>query len=198
MDYKNIKDYAEKYSVPIMRNDTSKIIAEFVKSNNPSNILEIGTAIGYSGLVMLENSNARLITIEHNKTFIKQAKNNFRKNKLSKRVKIIDGDCLVVLANMASNKKYLNYFDLIFLDGPKAQYLNMLELIILLLKQNGTLIVDDVLFHKNLNENEKISRRFKTIESRLNNFIEKCKNSPKFSKFELKAIEDGIIFATKG
>ena len=86
----------------------------------------------------------------------------------------------------------------IILDGPKAQYGNMLELIILLLKSRGTLIVDDVLFHQNLNDSKKVSRRFKTIESRLNNFIENCKNHPKISKFELKTIEDGIIFAKKG
>lgn len=198
MDYQLFLDYAKKYAVPIMRENTSKMIADFVKNENPQNILEIGTAIGYSGTVMLENSNAKLITIEHNKTYIKQAKKNLRKHKLLNRVKIIEGDCLVVLANLASKKTNLNHFDLIFLDGPKAQYLNMLELIILLLKDNGTLVVDDVLFHKHLNKDGKVSKRFKTIENRLNEFIEKCKNHPKISKFELKTIDDGIIFAKKG
>lgn len=198
MDYQLFLDYAKKYAVPIMRENTSKMIADFVKNENPQKILEIGTAIGYSGTVMLENSNAKLITIEHNKTYIKQAKKNLRKHKLLNRVKIIEGDCLVVLANLASKKTNLNHYDLIFLDGPKAQYLNMLELIILLLKDNGTLIVDDVLFHKHLNKEGKVSKRFKTIENRLNEFIEKCKNHPKISKFELKTIDDGIIFAKKG
>ena len=99
---------------------------------------------------------------------------------------------------MANNLKYRNYFDIIFLDGPKAQYVNMLELLILLLKENGTLIVDDVLFHKHLNKEGKVSRRFKTIENRLNEFIDKCKNHPKISMFKLNEIEDGIIFAKKG
>lgn len=198
MNYDNIKNYAEKYAVPIMRPETSKLICNFVKTETPKNILEIGTAIGYSGILMLENSSAKLTTIEHNKEYIKQAKLNFKKHKLKKRVKIIDGDCLVALANMASKNRYRNSFDLIFLDGPKAQYDKMLELIILLLKNNGTLIVDDVLFHKNLSENGTVSRRFKTIESRLNKFIENCKNHPKFSKFDIKNIEDGIIFAKKG
>lgn len=196
--YESIKEYAEKFAVPILRPQTSEIISEFVKSEKNENILEIGTAIGYSGIIMLENSKANLTTIEHNKTYIKQAKRNFKKHKLSKRVKILEGDCLVILANMATQKQFQNHFDIVFLDGPKAQYDKMLELIILLLKQNGTLIVDDVLFHQNLNETNKVSRRFKTIETRLNNFIEKCKNHQKFSKFELKTIEDGIIFAKKG
>ena len=198
MSYQDIKNYAEKYAVPIMRPDTSKLIAEFVRKNKPNNILEIGTAIGYSGTIMLENSNAELITIEHNKEYIKQAKINFKSRKLSKRVKIIDGDCLVVLANMVCDEKYREHFDLIFLDGPKAQYEKMFEILLILLKKNGTLIVDDVLFHQNINEENKVSRRFKTIVSRLEKFIEKCKNCPKFSNFELKTIEDGIIFAKKG
>ncbi len=196
--YEDIKNYAEKYAVPIMRNETSKIISEFVKKQQPKNILEIGTAIGYSGIVMLNSSQANLITIEHNKQYIKQAKQNFKQYKITKRVKLLDGDCLVILANMAVNEKYLNYFDLIFLDGPKAQYINMLELILLLLKPNGTLIVDDVLFHKNLNSEGKVSKRFKTIENRLSMFIDSLKNHSKISKFELKEIEDGLIFAQKG
>ena len=198
MKYEKIKQYANSYAVPIMREQTAKLIADFVKQSQPKNILEIGTAIGYSGLIMLENSSANLTTIEHNKNYIKKAKENFKEFKLSKRVKILDGDCLVILANLASNIKFQNSFDLIFLDGPKAQYEKMLELIILLLKNNGTLIVDDVLFHKHLSDDGKVSKRFKTIETRLNNFIEKCKNHPNIKDFKLKTIDDGIIFATKG
>lgn len=198
MKYKEIKDYAEKYAVPIMRSETSNLIAEFVCKNNPKNILEIGTAIGYSGIVMLENSDATLTTIEHNKDYIKKAKEFFKAHKLNKRTNILDGDCLVILANLASQEKYRNHFDLIFLDGPKAQYDKMLNLLILMLKSGGTLIVDDVLFHQNLNQEGKVSRRFKTIASRLENFIENCKNNPNFSEFIIKNIEDGIIFAKKG
>ena len=198
MNYQDIINYAEKYAVPIMRTETSKLIANFVKENNPQNILEIGTAIGYSGIIMLENSNAKLITIEHNKEYIKQAKKNFNTHKFANRAKIIEGDCLVILSTMVTKKSNLEKFDLIFLDGPKAQYDRMLNLILMLLKQNGTLIVDDVLFHKHLSENGKISKRFKTIEIRMNNFIEKCKNCQKFSKIDVKTIDDGIIFAKKG
>lgn len=198
MAYEEIRAYAEKYAVPIMREETSKLIARFAKQKNPEFILEIGTAIGYSGTVMLKNCKAKLITIEHNKDYIKQAKKNFKANNVSGRVKILEGDCLVILANLAAQEKFREKFDIIFLDGPKAQYGNMLELIILLLKNNGTLIVDDVLFHKHLSQDGKVSRRFKTIETRMNDFIKKCKIHPKFSKFDIKTIDDGIIFAEKG
>ena len=198
MKYNNIKTYAEKYAVPIMRNNTAELISNFVNQNNPSHILEIGTAIGYSGIIMLENSKADLTTIEHNSNYIKIAKANFKQHKLNKRVKILKGDCLVILAKLACNRKNHGFFDIIFLDGPKAQYENMLELIILLLKTNGVLIVDDVLFHKYLNQEGKVSRRFKTIESRLKNFIEKCKTHPKLTNFKIHEIDDGVIFARKG
>lgn len=198
MNYNNFKTYAEMYAVPIMRDKTADVISDFVRKSQPKNILEIGTAIGYSGTIMLENSSANLITIEHNKNYIKKAKENFKNYKLGNRVQLLQGDCLVILANLAINKKYHEYFDIIFLDGPKAQYENMLELIILLLKTNGTLIVDDVLFHKHLNKEGKVSRRFKTIETRLNKFIDKCKNHPKLKDFTLNEIDDGLIFAKKG
>ena len=196
MNKNEIRVYADKYGVPIMRPETSRLIENFVNEAQPKNILEIGTAIGYSGIVMLNTSKAKLVTIEHNKQYIIKAKKNFVDNKLNSRVKILDMDCMVALANMASNKKYSEYFDLIFLDGPKAQYEKMLDLLLILLKKNGTLIVDDVLFHKK--ENMPLSKRFRTIEARMNNFIEKCKNSQKFSKFTLNPVEDGVIFAEKG
>lgn len=198
MNYDSIKAYASQYAVPIMRDQTADIIADFVKNNQPKHILEIGTAIGYSGIVMLNNSSADLITIEHNKNYIKKAKQHFKEQKCQDKVKILNGDCLVILSNLANQIKYRNHFDLIFLDGPKAQYGNMLELLIILLKDNGTLIVDDVLFHKHLNKDGKVSRRFKTIETRLNEFIDKCRMHPQISNFELLEIEDGIIFAKKG
>lgn len=198
MNYESIKTYANHYAVPIMRDKTAELIAYFVKNNQPQHILEIGTAIGYSGVIMLNNSNADLVTIEHNKLYIKKAKQHFKEYKVNNRTTILDGDCLVILANLTNQIKYRNYFDLIFLDGPKAQYGNMLKLLLLLLKENGTLIVDDVLFHKHLNKEGKVSRRFKTIETRLNDFIDKCKKHPEISDFELKEIDDGLIFAKKG
>ena len=198
MKYQDIKSYAETYAVPIMRPKTSDLIAEFVQENKPKNILEIGTAIGYSGVVMLENSEANLITIEHNTEYIKKAKEVFKTYRLEKRVKILSGDCLVILANLAHNEKYRNYFDIIFLDGPKAQYDLLLEGLIKLLSPNGTLIVDNVLFRGYVaNSLTAPTKRYKTIIKRLNTFIDNCKNNPNLKDFNLINTEDGIITAKK-
>ena len=198
MEIKNLKKTAKSYGVPIIRTESHKLLESEVIKSKPTHILEIGTAIGFSGITMLSASEADLTTIEHNKDYIKQAKNNFKSHKLSKRVKIIEGDCLVILANMVSSKKYDNYFDFVFLDGPKAQYDNMLDLIMNLLKPNGTFVADNVLFRGYVDgENKPVSRRYKTIIERLNKFIEKCKNHPKLTDFILNNIEDGMIFAKK-
>ena len=147
---------------------------------------------------MLEASTADLVTIEHNKDYIKQAKKNFKLHGLTKRVKIVEGDCLVALANMANSGKYIEHFDFVFLDGPKAQYENMLELIVKMLAPNGVFVADNVLFRGYVEgENKPTTKRYKTIIERLNRFIESCKNHEDLTDFELNTIEDGMIFAKK-
>lgn len=198
MELKQLKQNATMYGVPVIRTESHNILENEVIKTKPEHILEIGTAIGYSGITMLKASNADLVTIEHNEEYIKQAKKNFAAHKFSKRVRIEKGDCLVILANMAASGKYNNYFDFIFLDGPKAQYETMLDLIVMMLKPNGTFVADNVLFRGYVEgENKPASRRYKTIIDRLNRFIESCKNHKDLMDFELKNVEDGMIFAKK-
>lgn len=199
MDNENIiYDKAKAYGVPVVRTESHKLLKELIKKYNPSHILEIGTAVGYSGIAILEECDGDLITIEHNQQFIKQAKKNFKLNGLYKRVKIVNGDCMVELAKMVSSKKYDEFFDFIFLDGPKAQYDAMLDSLIILLKPNGVLLVDNVLFRGYISGDKKApTRRHKTIIKRLNIFIENCKNHQFLTEFKLIESEDGLIFAKK-
>ena len=198
MHIKNIEEHANDYGVPIIRNESHNLLEDIVIKSKPKHILEVGTAIGFSGIIMLKNSNADLVTIEHNKSLAKLAKQNFALEKLSKRAKILVGDCQVEIAKMTASKQFDNYFDLIFLDGPKAQYDSMLENLLFLLAPNGTLIADNVLFRGYVeNKNNAPTKRYKTIIKRLNTFIENCKNNPKLTNFELKYIEDGVILAKK-
>ena len=94
--------------------------------------------------------------------------------------------------------KYKDYFDFIFLDGPKAQYSLLLENLIYLLKPNGTLVVDNVLF-RGYTTNEQVAptKRFKTIIKRLNDFIDMCKNHKELYDVKLIDTEDGILYAKK-
>ncbi len=199
MEINQIYTNAKTYGVPVIRTESHKILEKLVESVNPKHILEIGTAVGYSGITMLEKSSADLITIEHNKDSILQAKKNFKSHKLDSRVKIMKGDCLVAISKLLSTEKYNEYFDFIFLDGPKAQYDLMLEGLIKLLSPNGTLVADNVLFRGYVEGDIKApTKRYKTIIKRLNTFIENCKNNPQIVSFKLIDTEDGIIVATKG
>ena len=198
MNYDDILTLAKQYAVPIVRTKSHSILENLIKKNNPKCILEIGTAIGYSGIIMLKSSSAKLVTIQHNKNYVKLAKGNFKKFKVNKRVKILFGDCHVKIAEMVADNKYKDYFDFIFLDGPKAQYSLLLENLIYLLKPNGTLVVDNVLF-RGYTTNEQIAptKRFKTIIKRLNDFIDMCKNHKELYDIKLIDTEDGILYAKK-
>lgn len=198
MNLNNMEVEAKEFGIPIIRTESHKILEDIVSKEKPKNILEIGTAIGYSGITMLEASNANLVTIEHNENFVIEARKNFKSHGLNKRVKILFGDALVQISNLLASKKYLNFFDLIFLDGPKAQYDLMLESLILMLKPNGTFIADNVLFRGYIvGEKKAPTKRYKTIIKRLDEFIKNCKNHPLLTQFTLKNIEDGMIFAKK-
>ena len=198
MEVNQIYKKAKTYGVPVIRSESHKILEDVVKKVQPNHILEIGTAVGYSGTLMLKNSTANLITIEHNKDYKNQAIKNFKSNKLSNRVKVVFGDCLVEISKMLTSNKFNDYFDLIFLDGPKAQYDTLLEGLIKMLKPGGTIIVDNVLFRGYVNGDENApTKRYKTIIKRLNTFIENCKNNPKLTEFNLINTEDGIIIAKK-
>lgn len=198
MELNNIETNAKLYGVPIIRTESHEILAKLVKENNPKHILEIGTAVGYSAITLLENSTGNIVTIEHNKAFAKTAKANLKKAKLNSRAKVIFGDCMVVLAKMLASKKYENYFDFIFLDGPKAQYNSMLNMLLLLLKPHGIFVADNVLFRGYvLGDNSAPTKRYKTIIKRLNEFIENCKNCPELYEFSLNNTEDGMIIAKK-
>ena len=197
MELEKIKTEAKKYGVPIIRTQSYQILSKIVHEKQPKHILEIGTAVGYSGITMLENTNGKLITIEHDDEKVKQAKQNFQKAGLSSKVQIMHDDCMVALAKLVSDKKFNEYFDFIFLDGPKAQYNNMLEALVFLLKPNGILLADNVLFRGYVLGENKPVKRFKTISKRLDEFIKNCKNHPFLVNFKLFNTEDGIIYAEK-
>lgn len=198
LDLKEIVDRSKIYGVPIIRTESHKILEEYTKKKQPLHILEIGTAVGYSGILMLQSCNGDLVTIEHNKDYIKQARKNFDENGLSDRVQIIEGDCHIEIAKMLYSGKFDEYFDMIFLDGPKAQYNLLLDGLLILLKKDGIFVVDNVLFRGYvLGDNKPPTKRFKTIIKRLNEFIENCKNNENLTDFCLNTTEDGIIFARK-
>ena len=116
MEIDKIRNNAENYGVPIIRTESHDFLQKIVLNEKPQNILEIGTAVGYSGIAMLSVSkNSNLTTIEHEPKLVKQAKKNFAKNGFKKQVKIIEGDCLVEVAKMVASGIKDNNFVVVWL-----------------------------------------------------------------------------------
>lgn len=190
MEEKDIREFARENYVPIVRPKTLEILIEEIKKNNPKTILEIGTAIGYSGIRMLENSVANLVTIEKDETMREVALKNFKKEGLSDRVNLVFADAIDYL------KTEKGSFDFIFLDGPKGQYIHYLPYLKGILNDGGTMFCDNVLFMGLVNSNVEPPKKHRTIVNNLREFIKTLCEDENYET-NLIDIEDGILIAKK-
>lgn len=188
-----LKRFAEENFIPIVRDETAKILMEECKKNSPQNILEIGTAIGYSGILMLKSCNGHLYTIEKDISRYEIAKENFVKYGMSERVTLMLGDAKEQLEILKSH----NYkFDFVFLDGPKGQYIKYLPTIKSLLNKNAILFSDNVLMHGLINHQEEVTHKNRAMVRNMKAFNDEIMNDKDFdSKFY--EIDDGFIVSRK-
>ena len=193
----DLHSFGVAFGVPVLRDASHKKLEELVKKYQPTEILEIGTAIGYSGITMLENCKGNLTTIELMEGSFNRAKENFENAGLSSRVTAIHGDCNIVLTEMICDDNNIGKFDFVFLDGPKGQYIKMLDCLLLLLKRGGVLVADNVLFRGYVQGGVKYPRRFKTIVKRLAEFIDTCKTHDELEFIELDESDDGMLIAKR-
>lgn len=190
IDLKELEVFAVQNNVPIIRPKTLEKLLECVRTSNPQSILEIGTAIGYSGIKMLAESNANLTTIEKNPNSHNLAIQNFAKYGLLDRCECVLGDAGNVLTMLCEkNRKY----DMIFLDGPKGQYIHYLPKLISLINPNGTIFADNVLFRGMVNGPEFVPHRNRTIVVNLREYLDTVSKPPFESK--IYDIEDGFCIS---
>jgi len=159
-----MEEFATENNVPIITKEVSEYVSFIMKSGNFKNILEIGTAIGYSGSVMLKGAkNSKLTTIEIDEVRYGQAKENFKIQDLTERVNQILGDGLVEIKKLDEN------FDFIFIDAAKGKYKEFFEDSLNLLDENGVIFIDNIMFRGYLYK--EYPKRFKTIVRKLDEFI---------------------------
>ena len=194
MEYKELmeiltpeREYAKANFVPIIRDKSSKFLYDFVKSNDIKSVLEIGTAIGYSGSIMLGAADIDLTTIDINKDYLGIAKNTFDKLGFSSSVDIYNDDAWNVINQLRSEGKR---FDMIFLDGAKGQYVKYIDVLADLLNDNGVIFADNVLLQGMVESNEKIPHKKRTMVVNLRKYLEVVQADP--YETEIVRIEDGI------
>lgn len=157
-------------NIPIISRDVLKLLTFISDNISAKNILEIGTAVGYSG-VFLANickiNNGKLTTIEIDEERYKEAQKNFLKFKLLDSVEQILGDGLEVLPNLFNeNRKY----DLIFIDASKSKYIDFFEMSYKMLNNGGYIFIDNIMF-RGLVAEEEVPKKYKTIVKNLKYFI---------------------------
>lgn len=180
-----MEKYAREYNVPIVTKEVAEYLKFIVKSNGIKNILEVGTAIGYSGILMakeIEKNGGKLYTIEIDEERYNLAQENFKKSGLNNVVSI-KGDAVEEI------KKIDEKFDFVFIDASKGHYMEFFEDSYKLLNKDGIIFIDNIMFRGYLYK--EYPKRFKTIVRRLNEFIEYL-YSRNGGEFVLLPFGDGI------
>lgn len=189
MNKKEMLEFARKNWVPVLRDKSADFLCKLIQSEKPNRILEIGTCIGYSGILMLENSNqSTLVTIEKDEAKCKEAEKNFLQANVLNRAKIENEDAVETIKRLLKDGEK---FDFIFLDGPKGQYLAYLPILKELLNKNGILLADDIFYHGLVRKEGYPAHKHRTIVFRLREFIEKITNDKDFDTTILD-IDDGM------
>lgn len=189
-----IEKKAIEDGVPIIRSETAALLRSLTAALRPENILEIGTAVGYSALQMCQvmPANCHITTIEKYEKRIPEAKENFRKAGEESRITFLEGDADMWLKELKGKQ-----FDLVFMDAAKGQYLNWLPLLLDLMPVGAVLISDNVLQDGDVVQSHfAVQRRNRTIHSRMREYLYELKHMEEFETAVIP-IGDGVTISTR-
>ena len=189
-----IEKKAIEDGVPIIRSETAALLRSLTAALRPENILEIGTAVGYSALQMCQvmQANCHITTIEKYEKRIPEAKENFRKAGEESRITFLEGDADMWLKELKGKQ-----FDLVFMDAAKGQYLNWLPLLLDLMPVGAVLISDNVLQDGDVVQSRfAVQRRNRTIHSRMREYLYELKHMEEFETAVIP-IGDGVTISTR-
>ncbi len=186
------KEATETY-VPIIRKEMQTFLKLLLAMKKPARILEVGTAVGFSAILMAEYgpADARITTIENYEKRIPIAEENFRRAGVSDRITMISGDAAEVLKTLQGP------YDFIFMDAAKGQYIHFLPEILRLLAADGVLVSDNVLQDGDIIESKfAVTRRNRTIHRRMRDYLYALTHSVELVTAVLP-VGDGITVSTK-
>src|SRR5690625_3924318 len=171
-DFLEERIFANENRIPIMKLETKEFLKTLLSVKKPRNILEIGTAIGYSSLVFSKYTNADITTIEKSEKMATIAKDNFIKYK--KNINIINMDTKKAMNNINQG------FDFVFIDTNKSKYENYFKKSISLLNDEGVIVCDNILFRGEVASDELLIRRHITMVKKIRKFLSYITNLDDF------------------
>ncbi len=189
-----IEEEAVKDRVPIIRRETAALLKTLVRAARPKEILEIGTAVGYSALLMCQAMprEGRITTIEKYEKRIPTARRNFKLAGEEGRITLLEGDADEILDQLSGRT-----FDLIFMDAAKGQYLGWLPKLLPMLPAGGLLVSDNVLQGGDIACSRfAIERRERTIHSRMREYLYELKHCPLLETAVL-TVGDGVAVSAR-
>ena len=179
--------------VPVIRKSMQSLLKFLLVLTKPKNILEVGTAVGFSALLMDEYSPAgcHITTMEKYQKRIPAARENFKRAGAEERITLLEGDAAEILKGLEG------YYDFIFMDAAKGQYINFLPDVLRLLMPGGILVSDNVLQDGDIIESRfAVTRRNRTIHTRMREYLYELKHDARLETVVLP-VGDGVTVSTK-
>ena len=189
-ELKKIKEEALEDHIPIIMDDTLEVIGKILSEKKPERVLEIGAAVGYSAICFSEYlaENGTIDTIERELDRIEQAKINFKRAEVADRIQLYEGDAVEILPTLN------NQYDVVFIDAAKGKYPFFLHEAIRMLKPNGVIIADNVLY-KGYVMSDYNKHKQRTAVRNLREYIKEITESDLFET-EILEVGDGLAIST--
>ena len=190
-ELRKIKEKALEEHIPIIMDETLAVMEPILKEKKPESILEIGTAVGYSAICFSEylSEKGKIDTIEREEERVKEALENIKKVEVEEKIHILQGDAVEILPTL--EEKY----DVVFIDAAKGKYPFFLEQSLRLLKENGIIFADNILY-KGYVMGEYHKHKQRTAVRNLREYIkEVCENSS--LETQILEVGDGLAISKK-
>ena len=189
IELEKIKKKALEEHIPIIMDDTLKVIEKELKENPPKRILEIGAAVGYSAMCFSEflAQDGVIDTIERDEARIQEAKENFKKVGVEDKIKLYEGDAIDILPTL--NEKY----DMVFIDAAKGKYPFFLKEALRMINNNGIIFADNILY-KGYVMSDYNKHKQRTAVRNLREYIKEVSENPNLET-EILEVGDGLAIS---
>lgn len=188
-----VERYAIDTGVPVIRPETQSLLKLLLTMKQPRRILEAGTAIGFSALLMAQygSDDCHITTIEKYEKRITIARENFSRSALGRKITLLEGNAMEIMERLEGG------YDLIFMDAAKGQYIHFLPQVLRLLEPGGLLVSDNVLQDGDVIQSRfAVTRRNRTIHSRMREYLYALKHEPQLVT-SILPVGDGVTISVK-